>query len=131
MEKVEAACEGARHKPLAEMIRDMVEAFVDAKMERADISVALYRVSADAGGPALIKRISQRSRNAVEAMLQTATDAELLPDKVTIDMMLAAMAGVMRSLLEAGPSPVTVRKSREQLVLLCQSYMAAATAKRA
>ena len=131
MDKVEAACEGARHKPLAEMIRDMVEAFVDAKMERADISVALYRVSADAGGPALIKRISQRSRNAVEAMLQTATDAELLPDKVTIDMMLAAMAGVMRSLLEAGPSPVTVRKSREQLVLLCQSYMAAATAKRA
>jgi AcrR family transcriptional regulator len=131
MEKVEAACEGARHKPLAEMIRDMVEAFVDAKMERADISVALYRVSADAGGPALIKRISQRSRNAVEAMLQTATDAELLPDKVTIDMMLVAMAGVMRSLLEAGPSPVTVRKSREQLVLLCQSYMAAATAKRA
>lgn len=131
MEKVEAACEGACHKPLAEMIRDMVEAFVDAKMERADISVALYRVSADAGGPALIKRISQRSRNAVEAMLQTATDAELLPDKVTIDMMLAAMAGVMRSLLEAGPSPVTVRKSREQLVLLCQSYMAAATAKRA
>jgi AcrR family transcriptional regulator len=131
MEKVEAACEGACHKPLAEMIRDMVEAFVDAKMERADISVALYRVSADAGGPALIKRISQRSRNAVEAMLQTATDAELLPDKVTIDMIFAAMAGVMRSLLEAGPSPVTVRKSREQLVLLCQSYMAAATAKRA
>ncbi len=40
--RVESACEGARHKPLAEMIREMVEAFVDAKMERADISVALY-----------------------------------------------------------------------------------------
>jgi AcrR family transcriptional regulator len=130
-EKVEAACKGACHKPLAEMTRDMVEAFVDAKMERADISVALYRVSGDVGGPALIKRINQRSRIAVGTMLQTATDAELPPDKVTIDMMLAAMAGVMRSLLEAGPSLVTVRRSREQLVLLCQSYMAAATAKRA
>jgi AcrR family transcriptional regulator len=128
--KVEAACESACHKPLTEMIKEMVEAFVDAKMERADISVALYRVSGDVGGPALIKRISQRSRKAVGEMFQTAPDVRFPPDKFVVDIMLSAMAGAMRSLLEAGPSPATVRKSREQLVLLCQSYMAAATAKR-
>lgn len=128
--KVEAACESACHKPLAEMIKEMAEAFVDAKMERADISVALYRVSGDVGGPALIKRISQRSRKAVGAMFQTAPDVRFPPDKFVVDIMLSAMAGAMRSLLEAGPSPATVRKSREQLVLLCQSYMAAATARR-
>lgn len=71
----------------------MVEAFVGANMERAAIAVALYRVSADVGGPALIKRISQRSRKAVEAMLQTAPDAKSPPDKFAIDIMLAAMAG--------------------------------------
>ena len=129
-ETVEAACENARIKPLAEMIREMVEAFVDAKMERADISGALYRVSANIGGPALIKRIGERLRKAVEAMLQTAPDAKLPPDKFAIDTMLAAMAGAMRSLLEAGPSPGAVRKLREQLVLLCQSYMMAATSVR-
>jgi AcrR family transcriptional regulator len=128
--RVEAACESACHKPLAEMIKEMVEGFVDAKMERANVSAALYRVAADVGGPALIKRISQRSRKAVEAMLQTAPDTKSPPDKFAIDIMLAAMAGAMRSLLEAGPTSSTVRKSREQLVLLCQSYMAAATAKR-
>ena len=128
--RVEAACESACHKPLAEMIKEMVEAFVDAKMERADISVALYRVSADVGGPTLIKRVNQRSRKAVEAMLETAPDTKAPPDKFAIEIMLSAMAGAMRSLLEAGPSPATVRKAREQLVLLCQSYMAAATAKR-
>jgi hypothetical protein len=108
----------------------MVETFVDAKMERADISVALYRVSADVGGPTLIKRISQRSQKAVVAMLQTAPDAKSPPDKFAIDVMLAAIAGAMRSLLENGPTSSTVRKLREQLVLLCQSYMIAATAKR-
>jgi hypothetical protein len=41
--------------------------------------------------------------------------------------MLAAMAGAIRALLEADPSPAAVRRSKEQLVLLCQSYMAAAT----
>src|ERR1700729_1300705 len=70
MATVEAACESACHRPLAEMIREMVEAFVDAKMERADISVALYRVSADVGGPALVKQVSQRTRKAVETMLE-------------------------------------------------------------
>jgi AcrR family transcriptional regulator len=126
--RVEAACESACHKPLAEMIKEMAEAFVDAKMERADISVGLYRVSADVGGPTLIKRIGQRSRKAVEAMLQTATDIKSPPDKFAIDMMLSAMAGAIRSLLEGELSPGAISKSKVQLVLLCQSYMAAATA---
>ncbi len=125
--RVEAACESACHKPLAEMIKEMVEAFVDAKMERRDISVALYRVSAGVGGPALIKKAAQRMRKAVEATLATAPDVQSPPGKSVIDTMLAAMAGVIRSLLEAEPSPDAVLKSKEQLVLLCQSYMAAAT----
>ena len=128
--RVEAVCESASHRPLAEMIRHMVEAYVDAKMERADISVALYQVSSDVGGPELIKRVGRRLRKAVEEMLQTAPDIKSPPDKFAIDTMVAAMSGIMRSMLEAGPSPATVRKSREQLVLLCQSYMSAATAKR-
>jgi AcrR family transcriptional regulator len=130
--RVEAACESARHKPLAEMIKEMVEAFVDAKLERADISVALYRISTEVGGPALAKRVGQRSRKAIEAMLETATDTQSPPDKFAVEIMLSAMAGAMRSLLEVGsnPSPATVRKAREQLVLLCQSYIAAATAER-
>ena len=127
---VEAACEQSCHKPLAEMIKQVVEVFVDVKMDRADISVALYQVAADVGGPALVKRASQRMRKAVEAMLNTAPDTKSAPDKLAIDMMLAAMSGVMRSMLEARPAPTTVRKLREQLVLLCQSYMAVATAQR-
>jgi AcrR family transcriptional regulator len=126
--RVEAACKSACHLPLAEMIGRMVEAFVDAKMERADVSVALYQVAANIGGPELSKRVSQRSRKALQAMLQTAPDVKSPPDKFVIDVMLAAMSGVMRSLLETGFSPATGRKAREQLVLLCQSYMSAATA---
>jgi AcrR family transcriptional regulator len=128
--RVEAACKDARHKPLAEMTKEMVETFVDAKMERADISAALYRISADLGGPALIKRINLRLRKAAEAMLETASDTKSPPDKFAVEIMLSARAGAMRSLLEAGPTPATVRNAREQLVLLCQSYMAAATARR-
>jgi len=127
---VETACEQASHKPLSEMIRTVVEAFVDAKMERTDISVALYQIAANVGGPALIKNAGQRQRKALEAMFQTAPDTESQPDRFAIDMMCSAMAGAMRSVLEAGPSPAMVRKLREHLVLLCQSYMAAAAGSR-
>jgi AcrR family transcriptional regulator len=127
---VEAACDRACHQPLADMLRQVVEAFVDVKIERMDISVALYKVSADVGGAELVKKMSQRYRKVIEAMLRTATDTESLPDKFAIDLMIAAMSGAMRSTLEAGASKATFRKLREHLVLLCQSYMSAATARR-
>src|SRR5438445_9817793 len=126
---VETACADACHKSMSEMIRQVVEAFVDAKMQRADISVALYKVAPDVGGPALVKQTGQRLRKTIESMLLTAPDLKPSPDRFAIDMMLSAMAGAMRSALEAGASPAMFRKTREHLVLLCQSYMAAATAK--
>src|SRR5215469_8358965 len=102
---VEAACEQACHKPLSEMIKQVVEVFVDAKMERADISVALYQVAAEIGGPALVKKMAQLMRKALDATLRTALDIESPPGGLAIDTMIAAMSGAMRSLLEGRPSP--------------------------
>ena len=72
--------------------------------------------------------MSQRWRKAIEALFHTAPDLESEPERFAIDMMLAAISGVMRYAMEAGASPAMVRKLREHLVLLCQSYMTAATA---
>jgi AcrR family transcriptional regulator len=120
---VEAACDKARHQPLSDMIGAVVEAFVDAKMERLDVSLALYQIAADVGGPALVKRVSQRYRKALDAVLQTASDTASPPDKFAVEMMFAAMAGATRYVLEAGASPAMVRGLRQHLVVLCQSYM--------
>ena len=129
-EKVEGACARARRKPLAEMIQQLVEAFVDVKIERADISVALYHVAAEVGGLAVVKRATQRLRKAAIAMLETAPDVKMPPDKFAVEIMLAASSGAMRSALEAGGSPAQLRKLREHLVLLCQSYMTVVTSPR-
>ena len=123
--RIEASCHQARFKPLAEMIKQLVEGYVDAKIERADISVALYKIAADIGGSTVLKQSIQRMHKAINTMLQTAPDIEMSPDKFAIDMMQAAITGAMRSALETGFSPAMVRKMKEHLVLLCQSYMAA------
>src|SRR5215467_9260015 len=62
---MEAACEQACHNPLSEMIQHVVEVFVDTKMERSDISVALYQVAAEIGGPALVKKLARRMQKAL------------------------------------------------------------------
>jgi len=122
---VEDACLRARGRTVAEMMREVAEAFVDAKMARPDISTALYRIAADVGGPALVRRMGERSRKALEAMLRTAPDAPACQDRFAIDTLFAAMAGATRSVLESGGSPAMIRKLRSHLVLLCQSYAAA------
>lgn len=129
-QEVESACEDARQKPLADMIKDVVEAFVDAKIARADISVALYKVAPDVGGQALVKRVTQRMRKAIVRTLESATDTKNLPEEFAIQTMLDAMSGAMRSVLEAGGSPAMMRKLREHLVLLCQSYITAMSNRR-
>ena len=76
------------------------------------------------------KTEGQRSRKAVDAMLQTATDITSPPDKFAVEMMCAAMAGTTRYVLEAGASPAMIRGLRQHLVVLCQSYMRARHAPR-
>lgn len=125
-EAVETACEHARGKPLVVILQEVVEAFVDAKMERAEISTALYRIAADIDGPALVRRATQRSQKALEAVLRTAPDAMSPQEKFPIQMMFAAMGGATRFVLEAGAPLVMVQNLRPHLVLLCQSYMTAA-----
>ncbi|MEO9169426.1 MAG: TetR/AcrR family transcriptional regulator [Aestuariivirga sp.] len=124
-EAMEIACKRAHGKPIAEIAKDAVEAYVDAKMQSADVSAALYRISAEFGGPELMKRLNQRSQKALEAALRTAPDATQRRDSFAIQMVLAAMAGTTRSVLEAGGSPAMFKNLRHHLVVLCQSYLVA------
>jgi len=94
------------------------------------VSLALYQSAADVGGPALARRVGQRSRKALEAMLQTASDIVSPPDRFAVEMMFAAMAGATRYVLEAGASAAMMRGLRQHLVVLCQSYMQAQQAPR-
>jgi len=124
---VEAACEHSRGKPLAQLAKHVVEAFVDAKMRRTDVSQALYLIAAGIDGPALVRRASLRSRKAMETAMRSAPDAANAPEAFMVQIMFGAMAGATKSVLEAGASPAMVRKLRHHLVLLCQSYLEAGT----
>jgi len=122
---LEIACKQARGKPLAQMLDHVVTQYVDAKMMRTDISTALYQISTEMGGPALVAKMQSRSLKALKDMIDTAPDVAAKPEPFIIQMIYTSMASAMRMVLEAGAAPIMVRKLRMHLVLLCQGYMSA------
>jgi hypothetical protein len=73
-----------------------------------------------------MRRAVQRSLKALEAVLKASADAVLDHEKFAIQKLFGAMTGTTKSVLEAGASPTMVQNLRHHLVLLCQSYVAAA-----
>ena len=121
---VERACREHLHQPLEAMVDGVVEAFVDAKMERTDISLALYSIASELDGEVLVRRIGKRGRSALAAMLETAPGMHFENIQFTAMMMFAAMANTTRAVLESGATTRRVRMLRRELVLLCQGYLA-------
>lgn len=124
---VEAACARTRGKPMAAIVQQTVEAFVEAKMARADVSTALYRIASEVNGPEVARQAFLRSATALEGALKSAPDIGPRGlDKFAMLMLFGAMAGTTKSVLEAGASPALVKDLRLHLVLLAQTYLAAA-----
>src|SRR5271154_4676106 len=54
IEAVESACEQHHHQPLDTMVEAVIQAFIDAKLERKDVSVALYAVGSELNARAVL-----------------------------------------------------------------------------
>lgn len=120
---VELACRRNHGQQLSAMIESVVEAFVDAKMKRSDISVALYATAAGAQERALVNKVGKRARAAMASMLATAPNTKFADLPFTSLMLLSAMGGATRAVLEGGSSPGMVRLLRKHLVLLCRGFL--------
>lgn len=72
---VEVACQGCRGRPAAEMADGLVNAFLDAKTERLDVTKALYLIAEDLDTTTLLAEATSRNVAATTTMLATAADA--------------------------------------------------------
>src|ERR1022692_1587704 len=120
---VELACRRNHGQQVSTMIESVVEAFVDAKMERSDISMALYATAVGVQEGALVNKAGKRARAAMASMLATAPNTKFADLPFTSLMLFSAMGGATRAVLEAGSSPRMVRLLRKQLVLLCRGFL--------
>ena len=88
----------------------IVQAFVDAKMERADISMALYAVATGREETALAKKVGKRAQAALASMLATASDAQFDDLAFTSLLVFSAMGGAAK--LRLFPSARSIQSSK-------------------
>jgi Tetracyclin repressor-like, C-terminal domain len=120
---VERACRQSHGERVSTMVDSVVHAFVDAKMGRADVSMALYAVATGREETALVKKGGKRAQVALASMLATASDAHFDDLPLISFLVFSAMGGVMRATLEGGAPPRVVRPLRKQLALLCRGFL--------
>jgi AcrR family transcriptional regulator len=124
VEAVEGACRANRGTALKMLVAAVVEAFVNAKLERTDVSTALYAAASEPEGAAVVRRLSKRVHRALTAALAEAAGATLGDMEFVALMFYSAMAGATRAVLQAGAPAKMVVRLREELLVLCQGYMA-------
>jgi AcrR family transcriptional regulator len=74
---VEGACRANRCAAVKVLLAAVVEVFVNAKLERTDVSTALYAAASEPQGAAIVRRLSKRVHRALTAALAEAAGATL------------------------------------------------------
>ena len=101
---VEVACQGCRGRPAAEMADGLVNAFLDAKTERLDVTKALYLIAEDLDTTTLLAEATSRNVAATTTMLATAADADFENLLAVASTMFSGIAGSTRIVFERGAS---------------------------
>lgn len=123
---VEDASARMRGAALADAADALVEAFVSAKLEHAEISLALYAIAEMHGGAELIAAAKLRMETAIAALLAATADARFDDPQAVAGVLLGALVGPMCDVLNAGAPAARVALLRTQLTLLARGYLAAA-----
>ncbi len=120
---VEQACKSARGEPVPEMVRAVVHAFLDAKLEKPELAAALERMNIELDGVALSVTVRRRLRAAVQDLFATAEELHGVSLSTPVFLLMASLAGATRAALEAGAPRSLSKALREQLTVLGESYL--------
>jgi AcrR family transcriptional regulator len=118
-----AACRTVHGKTIREMCATMMNAFVDAKTRRPEVSRALYLPSAAVNADAIVKEESMRCALAVHDMLITASDARFAQPQLVSGVLIGSIVGPTRATLEAGGNRATFQRLKTHLTALGVGYL--------
>jgi AcrR family transcriptional regulator len=117
------ACKAVHGKTIGEMCAAMMDAFVDAKTRRPEVSRALYLPSAAVNADAIVKEESGRCAQSVHDMLITASDAKFAQPRLVSGVLIASIVGPTRAVIEAGGNRSTFQRLKLHLTALSVGYL--------
>ena len=126
---VEDVCEKYRSAGLIEMGTALIHAYLNAKMSNVKASTALYAVSSDIEGLEISKAVADRLLRRVAALFETAKEGLTKDPELVASVVLAALNGVGRRVLEAKSPERVVEPLREELIVLVHGYLSSCAAR--
>ena len=124
-EAVEQVCREQKMNTLPQMATALITAFLQAKMRDVKTSIALYFVSSDVDGAKIAQQMGRRFHKAIAEMLATACEPLAKDPQLVASMLLSAMAGVSRRLLESDAPEEQFAPLRQELIVLVCAYLQA------
>ncbi len=111
----------------AESVLDMatavINAYMAAKMRDPKTSAALYAVSSDVDGAAIARSATARSHRAIAALFATAREPLTKEPEIVATVVVAALNGISRRLLEAKHPDRELEPLRAELTVLVHAYL--------
>lgn len=124
-EKVESACQAQHGASIGQMIEALVTTYWNVKMERAEVTRALYRSVVELDNEPLIEAFGRRVDAATSAMFASAADA-VFTDLATVNLtLLTTIFGTVRNVFERNLPAGEARAVHRQLILMCIAYVEA------
>ncbi len=120
---VGAAALSVQGQPLASMVAAVVDAFVRAKTANVDEARALYAVASELDTADLVKDVAQRGRDLLAALLETAPGVRFEAPALTAFMLVGAMVGTTRAMLDEGATTEMLAALPGQLTSMCLGYL--------
>lgn len=125
-DSVAQTCEAQAGLPLARMAQALVQAFLHAKLRDPQQSKSLYAIASERGGAALAARLHQRLCEVIARMLASAADARFDNPLFIATIVLNAMVGPVKAVLEGNTPAGFEACLSEQLTSLLSAYLHAA-----
>jgi AcrR family transcriptional regulator len=126
--KIEATCRAHQGTPLDQMVEVLIDTYWQAKIERADVTRALYRSVVELDNAALIEAFAGRVDAATAAMLASASDASFADIQSVNLTLVTVIFGAVRNAFERNLAAAADDALQLQLLLMCRSYLRAAAA---
>lgn len=122
-ERMEKACRAQHGKSKAEMVGALITTYWDAKTERSDVTRALYSSAVELDNEALIEAFAKRMDAATIAMFQSAPMAHYINLELVNVTLLSVIFGTVRNVFERNLPAPQQAAIREQLTVMCLSYL--------
>jgi AcrR family transcriptional regulator len=126
---IEASCLRFRGSKLDLIAKELVDAYLNVKLQRPEMSVALCSVAVAIEATDIVQAVTKRTQVAVSSALESVPDRRFDElDMVTI-VLTTSLMGPVQALLLAKPPRAAFEHLRMQLQALTKAYLRASSVK--